>query len=78
MSILAKDEPATWWNGSKSRYAPANLDQVVATTNLEFKTVWRYKRAHTGFRLAERTHSKLKKINGSSVIPIMEYYILKF
>jgi hypothetical protein len=30
MRLLAKDEPATWWNGGTS-LLPSNLDQVIAT-----------------------------------------------
>ncbi len=37
MRILKKDEPASWWNGSKSKIPPSNLDQVVASDNLKFK-----------------------------------------
>jgi len=37
MKILKKDEPASWWNGSKSKIEPSNLDQVVAPNNLKFK-----------------------------------------
>ena len=37
MRILKKDEPASWWNGSKSKIPPSNLDQVVVSDNLKFK-----------------------------------------
>jgi len=37
MRILKKDEPASWWNGSKSKTPPSNLDQVVVSDNLKFK-----------------------------------------
>ena len=37
MRILKKDEPASWWNGSKSKIPPSNLDQIVASDNLKFK-----------------------------------------
>jgi hypothetical protein len=37
MRLLAKDEPATWWNGGTS-LPPSNLDQVVAADHLLFKT----------------------------------------
>jgi len=37
MKPLTKDAPATWWNGSSSRYKPADLDHVVASEHLEFK-----------------------------------------
>ena len=37
MKILKKDEPASWWNGSKSKIPPSNLDQVVVSDNLKFK-----------------------------------------
>lgn len=37
MRILKKDEPASWWNGSKSKSLPSNLDQVVSSDNLKFK-----------------------------------------
>ena len=37
MRFLKKDEPASWWNGSKSKILPSNLDQVVASDNLKFK-----------------------------------------
>jgi hypothetical protein len=36
MRLLAKDEPATWWNGGTS-LAPSNLDQVVAVEPMSFK-----------------------------------------
>jgi len=37
MNLLKKDEPATFWNGSKSTIPKSDLDQVVATENLKFK-----------------------------------------
>src|SRR3989339_828297 len=37
MRILKKDEPASWWNGSKSKIPPSNSDQVVVSDNLKFK-----------------------------------------
>jgi exonuclease III len=37
MRRLAKDRPHTWWNGSKGKYAPADLDHVVSSDNLAFK-----------------------------------------
>ncbi len=37
MRILKKDEPASWWNGSKSKMSPSNLDQVVVSNNLKFR-----------------------------------------
>lgn len=37
MRRLSKDAPATWWNGTKSRYKPADLDQVVASDHLAFR-----------------------------------------
>jgi len=37
MRILKKDEPASWWNGSKSKTPPSNLDQVVVSDNLQFR-----------------------------------------
>ncbi len=36
MRRLAKTAAHTWSNGSKSRYTPADLDQVVASSNLQF------------------------------------------
>lgn len=36
MVRLKKDAAATWWNGNKSRMKPADLDQVVATSNMKF------------------------------------------
>jgi len=38
MRRLTKDAPATWWNGSKSRYKPADLDHVVVSDNLLFRS----------------------------------------
>ena len=37
MRLLAKDEPATWWNGSRSRLRPSDLDHVIAADHLRFK-----------------------------------------
>lgn len=37
MRRLTKTSDATWWNGSGSRYAPADLDHVVASDHLKFK-----------------------------------------
>jgi endonuclease/exonuclease/phosphatase family metal-dependent hydrolase len=37
MIRLEKNAPATWWNGSGSRYKPADLDHVVASDHLKFK-----------------------------------------
>lgn len=39
MRRLTKNHPHTWWNGPRSRYKPADLDHVVASTHLEFKRV---------------------------------------
>jgi len=36
MRFLKKDAPATWSNGSASRYSPSNLDHVIAAEHLEF------------------------------------------
>ena len=38
MRILDKTTPHTWWNGSKSKYPPSNLDHVVAADHLKFKS----------------------------------------
>jgi hypothetical protein len=35
MKLLAKDEPATWWNGGAG-LPPSNLDQVVAVEHMTF------------------------------------------
>ena len=37
MRPLVKDAPHSWSNGSKSSYAPANLDHVVASEHMKFK-----------------------------------------
>lgn len=37
MRRLQKNAPATWSNGSRSRYRPADLDHVVASDHLTFK-----------------------------------------
>jgi hypothetical protein len=37
MRRLSKNKPATWWNGPGSRYAPADLDHVLASQQLKFK-----------------------------------------
>jgi len=37
MQVLAKSFPETFWPGSKSSYAPGNLDHVVAADHLQFK-----------------------------------------
>ncbi len=37
MRRLSKNAPATWWNGPGSRYAPGDLDHVVASDHLRFK-----------------------------------------
>lgn len=38
MRMLAKDEPATWSNGSTSNLKPSNLDHVIAARHLSFKS----------------------------------------
>jgi endonuclease/exonuclease/phosphatase family metal-dependent hydrolase len=38
MRRLGKNRPATWWNGPGSRYATADLDHVVASAGLRFKS----------------------------------------
>lgn len=38
MRFLSKDAPATWWNGPDSSYEPADLDHVVASDQLSFRT----------------------------------------
>ena len=35
--VLEKDEPATYWPGSTSKYPEGNLDHVVAAEHLQFK-----------------------------------------
>jgi len=37
MRRLTKNHPATWWNGPASKFAPADLDHVVASDHLKFK-----------------------------------------
>ncbi|MBA4287113.1 MAG: hypothetical protein C0434_16465 [Xanthomonadaceae bacterium] len=37
MRLLGKAHPATWSNGSRSRYKPADLDHVLASKHLAFK-----------------------------------------
>ncbi|MCZ6652094.1 MAG: hypothetical protein O7D91_03610 [Planctomycetota bacterium] len=37
MRILTKNAPHTGSNGSKSKFAPSNLDHVVAAKHLKFK-----------------------------------------
>lgn len=37
MKLASKNYPHTWWNGPGSRYDPADLDQVVASNQLEFE-----------------------------------------
>jgi hypothetical protein len=37
MQVLAKSFSETFWPGSKSSYAPGNLDHVVAADHLQFK-----------------------------------------
>ena len=37
MRLLSKSHPATWSNGSRSRYQPADLDHVLASKHLVFK-----------------------------------------
>jgi len=37
MTLLDKDEPATYWPGSRSSYPVGNLDHVVAANHLQFK-----------------------------------------
>jgi hypothetical protein len=38
MYHLKKNSSATWWNGPGSSYSPSDLDHVVASTSLQFKT----------------------------------------
>ncbi len=37
MRRLVKNQLATWWNGPGSRFAPADLDHVLASTHLRFR-----------------------------------------
>jgi len=37
MRRLVKTHDASWFNGSKSSYAPANIDHVFASSNLDFR-----------------------------------------
>lgn len=39
MRRLTKSHDATWWNGPGSRYAPSDLDHVVASDHLAFKSL---------------------------------------
>ena len=39
MRRLAKNKPYTWWGGPTGGYEPADLDQVIASEQLEFKKV---------------------------------------
>jgi hypothetical protein len=36
MRVLAKDSPASWWNGPESSLPPSNLDHVIAANHLKF------------------------------------------
>jgi exonuclease III len=38
MRRLLKNKPATWWNGKGSKYPPGDLDQVVVSESLRFKS----------------------------------------
>ena len=37
MRLLGKNASATWWNGPGSRYEPSDLDQVIASNQLNFR-----------------------------------------
>jgi endonuclease/exonuclease/phosphatase family metal-dependent hydrolase len=37
MFLVRKNAPATWWNGSASRYPQSDLDHVIASDHLSFK-----------------------------------------
>lgn len=37
LTVLEKSEPATFWPGSTSPFAPSNLDHVVASNHLTFR-----------------------------------------
>lgn len=37
MRRLTKTAPATWWNGTGSKFKPSNLDHVVASDQVKFK-----------------------------------------
>jgi len=39
MRVLDKTSPVTWWPGSASNLAPGNLDHVIVSQHLEFKTL---------------------------------------
>jgi exonuclease III len=39
MRRLTKNKPNAWWNGPGSKYAPADLDQVVASEQLNFRQI---------------------------------------
>ncbi|MBM3524876.1 MAG: endonuclease/exonuclease/phosphatase family protein, partial [Alphaproteobacteria bacterium] len=41
MSRLVKTVDASWWNGSGSSLPPSNLDHVVASTNIQFRSFQR-------------------------------------
>jgi hypothetical protein len=38
MRRLAKTKETTWWNGPGTSLVPSNLDHVVASDHLKFKT----------------------------------------
>ncbi len=39
MQRLSKNAPATWWNGSGSRFPQSDLDHVVASDHITFKKI---------------------------------------
>ena len=39
MQRLSKNAPATWWNGSESRYPQSDLDHVIASNHIVFKQI---------------------------------------
>lgn len=77
MQMLEKDEPATWWNGSKSKYPPSNLDQVVATNNLNFKNFSGAKVSVLGWPKEPNDGKKDKWIERYSDHGILYFEVLK-
>jgi hypothetical protein len=59
MRRLSKNEPFTWWNGPGT-YPPSNLDHVIASKELNFKT---FKGADIDVRGWPQKNSDTEKIN---------------
>lgn len=77
MKVLSKNSNYTWWNGPSSKYKPMNLDQVIASKQLQF-TLFNKKEVDVRGWVKEKTDAdKQNWISNFSDHSLLYFEILK-